>query len=81
MSHVPHDLARDFPEYAERISELKASDKRFAHLAERYHDINREVHRVETSLQPMDSLAETDLRKQRALLKDELYALLTRETA
>ena len=81
MSHVPHELAKEFPEFADRISELKASDKRFAHLAARYHEVNREVHRVETFVQPMDSLAENDLRKERALLKDELYALLTRETA
>ncbi|MBY6002384.1 DUF465 domain-containing protein [Salipiger bermudensis] len=81
MSHVPHDLAKEFPDLADRISELKASDKRFAHLAARYHEVNREVHRVETFVQPMDSLAENDLRKERALLKDELYALLTREAA
>lgn len=81
MSHVPHDLARDFPDLAARISELKASDKRFAHLAARYDEINREVHRVETFVQPMDSLAENDLRKERALLKDALFGMLTRETA
>ncbi|EPX76251.1 YdcH family protein [Salipiger mucosus] len=77
MSHVPHELAEEFPDLAQRISELKQSDRRFAHLAEKYHAVNREVHRAESSVQPVDELEEVRLRKERAALKDELYALLT----
>ncbi|MCR8546397.1 DUF465 domain-containing protein [Salipiger sp. P9] len=81
MSHVPHELAEEFPAYADRISALKQSDKHFAHLMAQYHDINRQVHRVETNVEPMDSLAENDLRKKRAALKDQIYAILSHETA
>ncbi|MBN9887351.1 YdcH family protein [Salipiger abyssi] len=81
MSHVPHELADEFPDHAARISALKQSDKHFAHLMEKYHEINREVHRAETNLVPMDELAENDLRKRRAALKDELYAILSAEPA
>ena len=76
MSHTPHELVSDFPEKAERISELKQSDAHFACLAEEYHDVNRSVHRAETNVEPMSPAAETDLRKRRAALKDALWAQL-----
>ena len=78
MSHTPHELAADFPEYAERISTLKQSDAHFARLVDQYHTINRDVHRAETDVSPMGDLAMNDLRKQRMALKDEIYGLLTK---
>jgi uncharacterized protein YdcH (DUF465 family) len=76
MSHTPHELVEEFPEHAAKISELKASDAHFARLAEQYHEVNRTVHRAETNVEPMDDLAEQQLRKQRAALKDEIYGYL-----
>jgi len=76
MSHTPHELSEEFPEHAARISELKASDAHFARLTEQYHEINRSVHRAETNIEPMEDLAEQQLRKQRAALKDEIYGYL-----
>lgn len=76
MSHTPHELAEEFPEFAERMHRLKTSDAHFNTLAERYHTINRQVHRAETNVEPMEQLAEEQLRKERAALKDEIYALL-----
>ena len=77
MSHTPHELAEEFPEYIEKISELKQSDAHFQRLFDEYHEINRAVHRAETKVEPMDDLAEVDMRKKRGALKDELYRLLT----
>lgn len=77
MSHTPHELVEDFPEHAEKISELKQSDAHFARLMDEYHEINRAVHRAETNVEPIEELAEVDMRKKRAALKDELYAALT----
>jgi uncharacterized protein YdcH (DUF465 family) len=77
MSNTPHELAQDFPEHADRISELKQNDAHFSRLFDDYHDINRAVHRAETNVEPLEDLAEVELRKKRAALKDELYHLLT----
>ncbi|MEM9475008.1 MAG: DUF465 domain-containing protein [Pseudomonadota bacterium] len=77
MTHTPHELAADFPEHAERIHDLKQSDAHFCRLMDEYHEINRQVHRAETNVEPIEQLAETELRKRRAVLKDELYRLLT----
>jgi uncharacterized protein YdcH (DUF465 family) len=77
MSHTPHELHEEFPQFAEKISELKQTDSHFARIAEEYHEVNRQVHRAESLVEPMDDLAEMELRKTRARLKDELYRLLS----
>lgn len=76
MSNTPHELAEDFPEAAAQIHALKTSDAHFAKLADSYHEINRTIHRAETNVEPIGQLAETDLRKQRGALKDEIAAYL-----
>ncbi|HBZ44842.1 MAG TPA: hypothetical protein DEO85_12465 [Maritimibacter sp.] len=80
MSNTPHELHDEFPDMADRISELKVSDKHFAKLANDYHEVNRAIHRAETDVEPTDDFHAQELRKQRAALKDEIYKLLT-ETA
>ena len=77
MSNTPHELHEEFPELAAKITELKTSDAHFAKLAEEYHEVNRAVHRAETNVEPMEELAEGELRKKRAALKDEIYGLLS----
>ena len=76
MSNTPHELAAEFPEFADKMSALKQSDAHFAKLADTYHEVNRQVHRAETNVEPIEQLAEDQLRKQRAALKDEIYNLL-----
>ncbi|WP_171209890.1 MULTISPECIES: YdcH family protein [unclassified Ruegeria] len=77
MSHTPHELAEEFPDKVEAMSQLKQTDAHFARLADEYHEINRAVHRAETNVEPMEELAEVELRKKRAVLKDEIWAILS----
>ena len=42
-----HDLFHEFPEYKDRIAELKAADPKFAGLYDEYHTVNDEVERIE----------------------------------
>ncbi len=79
MSNIPHELYEEFPAEAEKIHALKALNTHFARLAADYHEINREVYRAESGLAPVDSLAEAELRKKRAHLKDEIARLLAAE--
>lgn len=76
MSHTPHELAEDFPEYAERIHDLKQSDAHFAKLMDEYHKVNREVHRMETEVEPVATHTEEEARKRRVALKDDIAAYL-----
>ena len=76
MSHTPHELAEEFPEAAEKIHALKTSNAHFAKLADEYHELNRQIHRIETDVEPASDEHQTELRKQRMALKDELYNML-----
>ena len=61
---------------ADKIHALKVSNTHFARLADEYHEINRQVHRAETGVEPVDQFAEVEMRKKRAALKDEIYRML-----
>ena len=76
MSHTPHELIEEFPDQVEKMHDLKQTDAHFAKLFDEYHDLNRAVHRAETNVEPMEDLAQVDLRKQRARLKDEIWGYL-----
>ncbi|MCI2400757.1 DUF465 domain-containing protein [Aliiroseovarius subalbicans] len=77
MSHTPHELPEEFPEHAEKMIALKQSDSHFAKIYADYHEINEQVHRAEDNIEPTDQFHEEDMRKQRALLKDEIYRILS----
>lgn len=76
MSHTPHELAADFPEFADQLHVLKLTDAHFQTLADRYHQINRSVHRAETNIEPTTDERLINMRKQRMALKDEIYGIL-----
>lgn len=76
MSHTPHELAEEFPDAVDKIHTLKASDAHFAKLADEYHELNREIHRIETDVEPASDEYQTELRKKRMVLKDEIYGML-----
>lgn len=76
MSNTPHELGDDFPGQADLIHDLKTTNAHFASLAERYHEINRTVHRAETDVEPTDDLHMAELRKERMALKDQIAAAL-----
>ncbi|MCW1954705.1 DUF465 domain-containing protein [uncultured Lentibacter sp.] len=77
MSNTPHELHEEFPEFAAKMTEMKAANAHFAKLAQEYHDVNRAVHRAETNVEPTDQFNEEGLRKTRAALKDEIYKMLS----
>jgi len=76
MAHTPHELAEEFPEFVDKMHEMKTADAHFAKLADEYHEINRAVHRAETNVEPTDDFNMDAMRKQRMALKDEIYGML-----
>jgi hypothetical protein len=76
MTHVPHELAAEFPEQAALIHRLKETDAHFAKLAERYHEVNRAIHRIEAEIEPASDEHAEALKKQRLALADEIAAML-----
>jgi uncharacterized protein YdcH (DUF465 family) len=78
VSHVPHELAEEFPNEVEKIHNLKTTDAHFAKLSDEYHVVNREIHRIETQMEAASDERTTDLRKKRLHLKDEIAAMLSK---
>ena len=76
MSHVPHELAEEFPEKKDKIQSLNQTDSHFSKLTDDYHNINREIHRIETNITPADEAYEKQLRRQRMALKDQIAVYL-----
>ncbi|MBY0475148.1 MAG: DUF465 domain-containing protein [Nitrosomonas sp.] len=72
-----HDLHHEFPEYYDRIHELKTNDSHFARLFDEYHDINREILRIEEGVKNTTDEYLEELKKKRLLHKDKLYGMIT----
>ena len=77
MSHTPHELHDEFPDKTDRIHELKISNAHFAKLADTYHSINREIHRAESEVEPLDDAHLEELKKRRLSLLDEISGMLS----
>lgn len=76
MSLDKHDLHHEFPEFNDAIHALKVGDAHFASLFAQYHDVDREVHRIETGIEnTADSYLE-QRKKERLALKDALFQKL-----
>lgn len=71
-----HHLAQEFPEYKDKIHELKTHDPAFAELLDKYDALDDEIYRIEEQIEtPSDEYTE-ELKVQRVQLKDQLYSML-----
>lgn len=76
MTHTPHDLTTEFPSQASEMHDLKLNDAHFAKLADRYNEINKRIHLAETLVDPVSPEHETELRRERMVLKDQIARIL-----
>jgi uncharacterized protein YdcH (DUF465 family) len=77
VSNTPHTLGEEFPGQMEAIHALKASNAGFARILEEYDEVNDQIHRAETRIEPVSEEAEIMLRKQRLALKDRIAEALS----
>ena len=76
MLNEKHDLIHELPEHRETIHNLKMTDNHFARLFEEYHEVDHEIHRIETGEEtPSDDYVE-EKKKQRLNLKDNLLRMI-----
>lgn len=75
MEH--HTITHEFPEFTDKISELKTSDHKFLKLYVNYEEVNALIEHYEDGEQNHTTDEHlTDLRKKRVHLKDEIYNYL-----
>jgi uncharacterized protein YdcH (DUF465 family) len=76
MTHTPHDLHAEFPEDGDTLHELKLGNSHFNQRADAYHDVNREIHRIEAGIDAASDDRAEELKKVRLSLLDEVAALI-----
>ena len=76
-----HDLLHELPESKEAIHTLKMNNNHFARLFDEYHEVDHEIHRIETGAEnTSDEYLETK-KKERLSLKDQLFSMIKEHEA
>jgi uncharacterized protein YdcH (DUF465 family) len=65
-----------FPEYRELISQLKTSDHHFKTLFDRHNDLDQRIKNMEAGIEPAPHAEIETHKKEKLLLKDQLYTIL-----
>lgn len=81
MSHVLHSLHDAFPAEAELLHQLKVSDHHFQTVSDRYHDLNKDIHRIESGVEAASDDHLEALKKQRLALLDQVSDIISRAKA
>ncbi len=76
MSDLNHSLYEDFPQYAERIRQLKEENETFARLASEYHKLDHSVRGLEMRNIPTTDDNFEQMKLRRVQLKDRLLKML-----
>lgn len=65
-----------FPEFRDRITQLKTTDYHFTRLFDQHNALDQKVRNMEASITPATHEEIETLKKEKLLLKDQLYAIL-----
>lgn len=68
-----------FPEYREQIDRLCAEDGHFAKMVDRHSELDQQIQQMEEGKIPINGVSLETLKKEKLMLKDKLYAVLTRK--
>ena len=79
--HTPHELHDEFPHDIELLHRLKVDNAHYGKLVERYHELNRTIHRIEAEIEPASDAHAEDLKKQRLALLDEVAKMIEQARA
>lgn len=78
MRHVAHELYAELPQQADQLHHLRMTDAHFQRIAERYHHVNREIHRIEAEVEAASDFRLEDLKKQRLAMLDEVVEMISK---
>jgi len=70
-----------FPEYRDLITQLKGHDAHFTRLFDKHNDLDQQIKNKEAHIQPGTALEIEQLKKEKLLLKDQLYGILRQASA
>ncbi len=73
-----HDLLHEFPEHKEKIHQLKTEDAHFRGLFDQYHELEHEIHRINSGVETTTEDYLHTLKAKSLYIKDELFTMLTK---
>lgn len=79
--HTPNELTEIFKRDRALVTRLKGEDAHYARLADEYHAVNREVHRIESETEAASDERTEALKKQRLGLLDQITAIVNKARA
>lgn len=65
-----------FPEYRDLISQLKTTDRHFLSVFDQHNALDQQIRNMESHVVPATHAEIEVLKKEKLVLKDELYSLL-----
>jgi len=65
-----------FPEFRERISQLKGTDAHFTRLFDQHNGLDQKIKNMEAHIEPGSALDIENLKKEKLALKDQIYLIL-----
>ena len=65
-----------FPEYRDLITQLKTTDRHFMNLFDKHNELDQKIKNMEAHVEPGTPTEIEILKKEKLVLKDELYTLL-----
>lgn len=74
------NLIESFPELKTAFHDLKTHNEHFQKLLKRYEELEAIIHKVDHGQEAMSDLALEQVKKERVVLKDELYLLLNKHS-
>jgi uncharacterized protein YdcH (DUF465 family) len=70
-----------FPEYRDLITQLKTSDHHFSRLFEQHNNLDQKIKNMESRIEAAAREEIELLKKEKLLLKDQLYSILRKASA
>jgi hypothetical protein len=77
----PHPEPRMFPEYCDLITKLKTTDHHFTRLFDQHNALDQKITNMENHVEQGTPLEIENLKKEKLLLKDQLYVILKKAAA
>ncbi len=71
-----HDLLHELPEHRDAIHNLKMNNAHFARLFDEYHEVDKEVYRIEEDIETPSDEYTHERKAKRLALKDELLKMI-----
>lgn len=70
-----------FPEHRELITRLKTTDRYFSNLFDKHNELDHKIKAIESHIEHATHEAVEVMKKEKLLLKDQIYAVLKKAEA